>query len=176
MKARLLMVTLLLILCLSLISCGSSSESGSTNDSEQKQSEDAIYGIGDTWEVDGQWKMTIDSVAVTDQRNEFADSQPAEVIIINYTYENIGYEDKNGIMNGLFLDIEMGQIVDAAGQMCQSYPASEVINYAQETPVGATCSAQAAIGLSAAGSPVKITLIECDGNGNEQKATFELVY
>lgn len=176
MKKKLLFIVLSLVLCIGLIGCGGGdSDTASGSEPEQKE-KDVVYGIGDTWEVDGQWKLTIDSVTVTDQRNEFADTEPAEVIIVNYTYENLGYEDSDGYMDGLFLDLEMAQIIDSGGQMCQSYPAVETINYAQEAPVGATCNAQAAIGLTTAGAPVKLILNEYDGNGNKQKATFELTY
>lgn len=171
MKKKLLFIALSLMLCFGLIGCG-----GGGDSSDAEQDNEVIYGVGDTWEVDGQWKLTIDSVTVTDQRNEFADTDPAEVIIVNYTYENLGYEDSTGMMNGLYIDLDMSQVIDSTGQMCQTYPSIEAVNYAQETPIGATCTAQACFGLSTAGGPVKIIITEYDGNDNEQTATFELTY
>lgn len=73
------------------------------------------YGLGDTWTVDGQWSLTVDSISVTDDRNEFSEKEPAQVLILNYVYENIGYEDE--FMDGLFFDLENGQIVDSEGFM-----------------------------------------------------------
>lgn len=55
--------------------------------------------VGDTWTVDGQWKLTIDSVRKTTDRNEFADVKQQQVIIITYSYENLGYE--SDFMDGL---------------------------------------------------------------------------
>ena len=43
------------------------------------------------------------------RRNEFSEKEPAQVLILNYVYENIGYEDE--FMDGLFFDLENGQIV-----------------------------------------------------------------
>ena len=35
----------------------------------------------------------INSVKVTDERSDFDSSNPEKVIVINYTYQNIGYDD-----------------------------------------------------------------------------------
>lgn len=125
--------------------------------------------IGDTWTVDGQWTMTITGVTATDERNEYDERNPAAVYIVDYTYTNDGYEDPMGVMNGLYLGIDH-MIVDSAGQMGYSYPGT-VTYYAQETPVGATCKAQACIGVDNAGD-FKVTVSQYDGNDDEQEATF----
>lgn len=130
-----------------------------------------VYKIGDTWIVEGQWKLTVNSVEETAARNEFADTDPAAVYIITYTYENIGYEDEDGIMDGLFIDLSDG-IVDAAGKMGHSYPGDTAL-YAQETPVGASCEAQSCIGVDNPGD-FEIHFSTYDGTNNEQKAVFSL--
>ena len=59
----------------------------------QKQLEEALakvpsstnqeeYKIGETWVVEGQWKLTVDSVEETQDRNEYSDKQPAAVYIV----------------------------------------------------------------------------------------------
>ena len=60
--------------------------------------------------------------------------------------------------------------VDTAGKMGYDYP-GDVTDYPQETPVGATCTAQACIGVENAGD-FKIHFSTYDGNGKEQKAVF----
>ena len=77
-------------------------------------------------------------------------------------------------MNGLYMDFETQQIVDSEGNMCSGYPLD--VEYPQETPVGAKCSAECAIGLKAEGSPIKIIYSGYTGSGEEQKATFELEF
>lgn len=128
-----------------------------------------MYKIGDTWTVDGQWTLTIDSVSATDDRNPYSDKEPAAVYLVNYTYTNIGYEDSNGIMDGLYLCID-DMIVDSTGLMGYSYP-GDTTSSPQETPVGATCKAQACIGVDNPGD-FKLTVSQYDGNRDAQKATF----
>ena len=133
--------------------------------------EKSSYGIGETWTVDGQWSVTINSVTKTDYRNQFADKNPAAVYMVDYTYTNLGYEDKNGIMDGLYIDFSSG-IVDSAGTMGYSYPGN-ITNYPQQVPVGATCNAQSCIGVDNTGN-FKINFSTYDGNGNKQKAVFDI--
>lgn len=134
-----------------------------------KSSNQAEYKIGETWVVEGQWKITIDSVEKTMDRNEFSDKNPAAVYIVNYTYENLGYE--SDFMDGLFVDFDDG-IVDSAGIMGYSYPC-DIAMYPQETPVGAKCIAQSAIGVDNPGD-FKIHFSKYDGEETDQKAVFSI--
>lgn len=127
------------------------------------------YKIGESYVVDGQWKITVDSVAATDDRNEYSDKNPAAVYIVTYTYENLGYEDD--YMNGLFVSLD-NSIVDSAGKMGYSYP-GDVAMYAQETPVGASCEAQVCIGVDNPGN-FKINFSTYDGNETKQSAVFDI--
>ena len=133
----------------------------STNQSE--------YKIGETWVVENQWKVTVNSVEETSSRNEYSDKQPAAVYILNYTYENIGYEDD--YMDGLFISLDTG-IVDSAGKMGYSYP-GDISTFAQETPVGASCQAQVCIGVDNPGN-FKINFAAYDGNSEKQSAVFNI--
>lgn len=128
-----------------------------------------VYNLGDTWTVPGQWRITMDSVEETSDRNEYADTDPAAVYILTYTYENIGYESE--YMDGLFVDLSQG-IVDAAGSMGYEYP-GDVTYYAIETPVGASCKAQLCIGVDHAG-PFQIHYSSYDGSETEQTAVFNI--
>lgn len=130
------------------------------------------YKIGDTWTVPGQWSLKIDSVEETADRNEYEEKQPGAVYIVTYTYENLGYEDADGLMNGLYIDLSLGNIVDSAGKMGYSYP-GDIAMYPQETPVGASCEGQACIGVDNAGS-FKIHFSTFDGTDAEQSAVFSI--
>ena len=174
------LIFLAAITILALTACGSSSEAPSdTSEPDANQEsettpaeEEKTYGIGDTWTVDGQWSFTIDSVEPTDERNEFEETDPAQVVVIHYNYENLGYEDKDGIMDGLF--IEPYSAIDSDGNMCKTYPVE--VEYAQETPVGAKCAASIAFGLIKEGSPVTIPIEMYDGNGKKQTAKYVLEF
>lgn len=161
---------LLLTVCLltSLCACGTPA----TPEKENKPDNTVTkYEIGQTWTVDGQWSLVINSVTATEDRNEFAETNPAAVYIIDYTYTNIGYTDASGLMDGLFFNVDE-TIVDSKGIMGYSYP-GDIVKYAKETPVGATCNAEACIGVDNAGS-FEITVIHYDGNSQKQSATFSL--
>lgn len=132
-----------------------------------------VYEIGDVWTVAGQWSLTIDSVEEIEERNQFADADPVAVYLITYTYENLGYEDEMGIMDGLYIDLSDSNVVDADGKMAYAYPAS-ITAYPQETPIDARCEAQACIGVDNVGD-FKIHFSKYDGNGNNQKATFSIM-
>lgn len=155
------------------------SEMQNTIDELQKQLDEAssgakstsqdTYKIGESYVVEGQWKITVDSVEVTNDRNEYSDKNPAAVYLVTYTYENLGYDDD--IMNGLYISLDDG-IVDSTGKMGYSYP-GDISMYPQETPVGASCQAQACIGVDNAGS-FKINFYNYDSNGQKQSAVFEI--
>ena len=74
-------------------------------------------------------------------------------------------------MNGLYISLDDG-IVDSAGKMGYSYP-GDISMYPQETPVGASCQAQACIGVDNAGS-FKINFCNYDSNNQKQSAVFEI--
>ena len=155
------------------------SEMQKTIDELQKQLDEAssgakstsqdTYKIGESYVVEGQWKITVDSVETTDDRNEYSDKNPVAVYLVTYTYENLGYDDD--IMNGLYISLDDG-IVDSAGKMGYSYP-GDISMYPQETPVGASCQAQACIGVDNAGS-IKINFYNYDSNNQKQSAVFEI--
>ena len=178
-KGKRLLVILVCILSISsLVSCNQNSSTTTTQETQTNTTsteipeKDTVYGIGDTWTVDGQWSLTINSVTATNDRNEFSDKTPAAVYMIDYTYTNIGYEDPYEASDGLFLSLELGSVVDSAGIMGYSYPGG-VTNYPQAAPVGATCNAQACIGVDNAGS-FTLNVSQYDGNSEKQSAKFNL--
>lgn len=76
---------------------------GKNNGSEYSK----VYTVGQTWVVNGQWEFTVNSVKlhklcnnVTNAIEGYTDEQ---VVIINYTYKNIGY-------NGPVLDLYINNI------------------------------------------------------------------
>ena len=137
--------------------------------SKNKSTSQDTYKIGETYTVEGQGKITVDSVEATDIRNEYSDKAPAAVYLVTYTYENLGYDDD--VMNGLYISLEDG-IVDSTGKMGYSYP-GDISMYPQETPIGASCQAQACIGVDNAGS-FKINFYTYDSDGQKQSAVFEI--
>lgn len=182
MKKKLFATLLILSMCLGLAACGSSSagsdssrsdkktEKSSDDKKKDKKEEPKEYGVGDTWTVDGKFSFTFTSAALTDDRNEFDDSAPAQVVLLTYDYENVGFE---GLMDLYFGDSDF-KVIDEGGVVASSYPLA-ISNYPQETPAGAKCTgAQTAYGLKTESSAITITVSQIDNEFNEEKATFKL--
>lgn len=142
-----------------------------SEEGEQRAAENKIYGIGETWTVDGLWSLTFNSVAQTDDRNEYSDKTPAQVVLLNYDYENIGYKDT---VQDLYISSTSFQIIDANGEIADTYPGN-ISTYPQETPIGTKCvGAQECIGLNNISDKIKVIVSLYDNNYTEHTATFEL--
>lgn len=135
------------------------------SDTQTEQNEQKEFKIGETWEVDGKFKLVVNSVTATDDRNQFDESNPAAVYIINYTYENLGVSDE------LYVSFE-DMIVDATGKTGYSYP-GDIEKYPQSIPVGANCEAEACVSVDNAGS-FKDYVSVYDDEFNEYRAIFNL--
>ncbi len=133
----------------------------------------AVYKIGDTWTVDGQWNLTVNSVQEINKRNKKAGFNPAAVYMVDYTYENLGFEDATGTAEGLSVDVfSNGSVVDNSKVPAQPYP-GDITRHPQQVPIHASCNAQACIGVEHAGS-FTILFNLYDSGGNPQKATFKI--
>ncbi len=131
----------------------------------KKQSEG--YGLNEYWEVPGQWKLKIDSVKLTDERNEYTDKKPNQVVVITYTYENLGHE---GSIQDLYMRPDT--VIDEAKVVCETYPAGTDKN-PKPTPIGAIClEAQEAYGLTKESKTIQIIFKEYDNNSEEQIGKF----
>ena len=66
-----------------------------------------VYSVGEKWIVDGEWEFTIDSVKrhylCNDYSNELDNYTNEQVVLIEYTFKNIGY---NGINSGWSMESE----------------------------------------------------------------------
>lgn len=145
------------------------SEGQSVDDSSSTVNQPTTYSIGDTWTVDGQWSLTITGVRETTERNQFSDKTPGAVYIIDYTYTNLGYE---GSIMDLYITLNYETVVDSAGVVGYAYPLPTDRN-PDETPIGATCNAQACIGVDNPG-PFTLTVEEYDSYYTQHEATFTL--
>ncbi|WP_273327777.1 hypothetical protein [Vallitalea guaymasensis] len=122
----------------------------------QRPSYSNAYKIGDIIEVDtkkGKYTLTIDSIEKTNDRNQFEESKPAEVYLINYTYSNIDYEEPLRIHKMNF------DAIDSHGNMMTTYPAS-INKHPQEAVKGTKSSGQMAFGSLTTGD--NITLVYSD--------------
>lgn len=124
------------------------------------------FKIGETWVEDGLWKITINSVTETSERDEYSEDNPNTIYIVNYTYENIGYESEK--TDGLYVTLS-GYIIEASGEESQYYyyylPDLNMPDYIQ---VGNKITAEEAIAVDTPGT-FTIKLVLPDGKGEEEK-------
>ncbi|EKJ3561507.1 DUF4352 domain-containing protein [Enterococcus faecalis] len=67
-------------------------KSSTSASSSKEEKSDTFYKIGDTVKV-GDAEYTLNSVELTDERNQFEENQPAQVVKITYTVKNDGDSD-----------------------------------------------------------------------------------
>ncbi|MDO4491856.1 MAG: hypothetical protein Q4B85_12385 [Lachnospiraceae bacterium] len=120
-------------------------------DDKAASEEDRIYGLGDVWSVKDKFSLVITGVKETEERNSYADEDPAAVYIVDYMYTNDGIVDS--VTNGLYIAVD-DMIVDADGEMGYTYYNS-IDRYACDAPVGTLCRAQEDIGVN---NPGEFTL------------------
>ena len=156
---KIIKIVLVLFVTLTLGACGSSEEKDTNKPTKtEEKKEEKIYTIGETV------TYTKNSVRNTDDRNEFADSQPEQVIIIHYSYENIANEDD------IYFSSINFKVIDEGGNVCETYPAS-INTYPQTAPIGTKSEGEEAYGLKQQSSKIKL-IVELDYSGT--KATYEL--
>lgn len=133
---------------------------------KNQNSTDKVYGLNEEWIVDGQWKLKITEVKTTPDRNKYS---KAQVVIIKYTYENLGYKDE---YQDLFLIPRT--VVDSAKKVSEIYPIRSS-KYPEPTPVGAISESTVGYGLSMESDKIKVYFEQFDHNAKKmQKATFEV--
>lgn len=132
------------------------------------------FKIGETWVENGLWKITVNSVTETSKRDELGEelelyeNTPSAVYIVNYTYENLGYESE--VTDGLYVPLALyGDIIDASGKECQYYTYSVAdLNEPEHIKVGDKITAEEAIAVDTPGTfTIKFAL--SDGKGEEEK-------
>lgn len=155
---RLLSLLVVGTLSLGLVACSSTATTeGSKEVTKVEQTnETKPYKVGDvvTIKKDGKdiYSYSIDKITVTEERNEYADTKPKQVIDIEYTYTNIDYPE-----GMLFLDETFAyKFMSASGEVGYSYPSPSLSKYPTEAPKGATVHAQMCIGFEEATDQVKI--------------------
>lgn len=172
-KAWLWIIIAIIIIIAIATTQGGSEETKQTNNNAPVQE----LKLGETWNVEGQWNLTISSVVTTEERNQFDETNPQQVVYVTYTYENLGYEDEMGLMEGLYFSLEPNSdatVIDGNGEIGYSYPNS-ISTYPQETPIGAKCvNAQTCIGLNNVSDTITMNISKYDGNGKQQKVTYKL--
>lgn len=172
---KLVIIIAIVLFILSLL-FGGNNNSNNTSTTSSKQNNVQTLNVGDTWTVDGQWKLTINSVTTTNYRNPYSDHKPAQVVYISYSYENLGYYNtfykEDMLYFALDPDVET-TIIDSNGEVAYSYPGED--GGAKEIPNGAKCmNATSCIGLNNVSDTITLSISKYDGNENKQMVKYIL--
>ena len=113
---------------------------------EVKENKIERVGLGDTLVVseDGVdlFEITFNKASLTEERNEYADETPDNVVILEYTYKNLGYESGLTVFEG-----HEFKVYDANGAVLSTYPAVGLM-YGGEASIGRIGTTQEAIGFN----------------------------
>ena len=141
----------------------------SATTTKNQNSTDKVYGLNEEWIVDGQWKLKITEVKTTQDRNKHIKENIAQVVIIKYTYENLGFKSE---YQDLFLAPRT--VVDGAEKEARIYPVNSS-KYPEPTPVGAISESTMGYSLSTESDKIKISFNQFDNDGKKmESATFEV--
>lgn len=119
---RFLLLIFTSIFAFSLVACDDggttdnaddTTEEDVTEETEETEESEGTYSVGDTVEFEDA-KFTLKAVNTTDERNEFADTDPTAVIEIEYELENLSDSELS-----YGIDIT---VYDAEGNQMESYP------------------------------------------------------
>ena len=113
---------------------------------EVKENKIERVGLGDTLVVseDGVdlFEITFNKAFLTEERNKYADETPDNVVILEYTYKNLGYESGLTVFEG-----HEFKVYDANGAALSTYPAVGLM-YGGEVSIGRIGTTQEAIGFN----------------------------
>ena len=113
---------------------------------EVKENKIERVGLGDTLVVseDGVdlFEITFNKASLTEERNKYADETPDHVVILEYTYKNLGYESGLTVFEG-----HEFKVYDANGAALSTYPAVGLM-YGGEVSIGRIGTTQEAIGFN----------------------------
>jgi len=140
-----------------------------TTTTKNENSSDKVYSLNEEWIVDGQWRLKITEVKTTQDRTKHIKEKIAQVVIIKYTYENLGFKNE---YQDLFLTPRT--VVDGAEKEARIYPVNSS-KYPEPTPIGAISESAMGYGLSTESDKIKISFSQFNQDGKTMEtATFEV--
>ena len=143
MKKIISIILITLSMTFVFASCSSESsgqgEEVTASDKKEVKEEAKALNIGEKFNFNDKYEITINRVYTTDERNQFADKNPKNVVIIDYTYTNLNLDE------ALYISELNFKMFDSNGNALDTYPAS--INSASQVPKGKTAKGSMAYGL-----------------------------
>ncbi|CAM3512074.1 hypothetical protein [Erysipelothrix anatis] len=118
---------------------------------QEENEQEKSYGIGEPIIISEKGKdlysFTVNSIKTTDERNQFSEKEVEQVIVINYSYENIANPEDVYIFSSHF------SVIDESGNVSETYPAGSNV-FPQKAPIGAKSHGEESFGLLSSSSKV----------------------
>ena len=134
-----------------------------------------IYSLGETWVVDGEFKVTVNSVTAHYACHPYWNyNEDEQIILIDYTFENIGYVQTNPKYDlQLYISPASLAVYDEAGEISLSSACKES-KAARDCIVGTKCNVVYAWALKNASSTITVKISHQKTNKEVAAATFTL--
>lgn len=171
MRKNFLKAIIICVIGVTLVGCGSNKKETVKEPQKQEQSQDKVEDkkeektevknsipeikLQTPFELKteyGNYTLTINSVHRTDERNEFVEEQPKQVVLIDYEYKNDSFKGAN---DKLTIDSSCFVAMDEEGNVLRTYPSS-IEKMPQEVPIGGKCNATMAYGITTDSKTVKL--------------------
>lgn len=121
------------------------------------------------WLIPEQWELTLHDVKVTNERNAINKEKDQQVIVIDYSYANLGYEHP---VQDLFLKPSL--VLDGAGEVATTYPLTS-LKQPQPTPNGTNIThVKAAYVLPHHSDTITVRFSQYDNHQHKQQAIYDL--
>lgn len=152
-------IAIIALVILFSVDTGTVTTSNNTNNSNNTQV--SVHSLGDTITVKDssgdEYTLQITNIKESKDRNQFSDSNPTQVFVIDYVYTCINSKD------GLYISDMNFKIIDEQGEIGDSYPIS--VKDPQSITAGTTCKAQMAFGVYNTSNKVKLQFFSNMFNG-----------
>lgn len=112
-------------------------------DEKSDKKENASYKLGDTIDITtkkGSYRLRIDGISETNDRNQFSDKRADRLVLIDYSYENIDMEED------LYIFIPNFKAYDKDSNSLEAYPL--IGKFAEKVSAGRKTSGQMAFALN----------------------------
>lgn len=127
------------------------------------------YKLNETWTVPNQWTLKFNSVELHSKCNPYASGSGEQVVIIHYTYSNIGYV---GSSQGLY--INSFDVYDENGSIAERYACTHD-GHPADISIGNNCTTSVAYILPRTSSKITVEADEWTSNSTgKQRAKFIL--
>lgn len=149
--------------------------------SKDKITKNDYFKANEVWKVDGGWELTVHSAEYVDYYNSFHKPDPKKIVLVRYSYKNLGTEGFSG--EGLyFVPSQKVEAIGKKGIVADTYPL--VIPYGKTSlhndatmpthiKVGKSLeNAYSGISLSDEAESIRLNFEHIDAKGNTHSADF----